>query len=231
MPFDQIQTILVPQGAEYRAVCRGLRHHPSPPEVLAIPVGPTALRRFLQAQVQAGYFSNCAAVLVMGLCGSLVPQLGIADWVLYQNCRSWQRPTDPEAIHGCDRTLTEQIQTKLCDRALLVKAFTSDRVIYSAQEKQTLAQNHGVEVVDMEGFPALELLTQAGIAVAMLRVVSDDCQHDVPDLTAAINPNGGLQIGAMLWRLLRQPIAGFRLIRGSLHGLKALQDVTVAAFQ
>jgi len=68
----------------------------------------------------------------------------------------------------------------------LVRALTSDHIVWSAAEKP-LGQSYNAEVVDMEGFAALEVLSQAGV-VAMLRVISDDCEHDLPDLTSALSP-------------------------------------------
>jgi hypothetical protein len=107
-----------------------------------------------------------------------------------------------------------------------VRALTSDRLIWSAAEKCELGKIYTAEVVDMEGFAALKVLGQAGIAVAMVRVVSDDCHHNLPDLTAALSLDGALQPLPLALGLLRQPIAAARLIRGALRGLQVLQRVT-----
>jgi nucleoside phosphorylase len=93
----------------------------------------------------------------------------------------------------------------------------SDRLIWSAAEKRHLGR--GVDVVDMEGFAALEFFLPQGVPTAMLRVVSDDEHHDIPDLTPAFNSDGSLQ-----------PLAATRLIRGSLVGLKVLEQVTKLLF-
>ncbi|MBV9388464.1 MAG: hypothetical protein JOZ78_18730 [Chroococcidiopsidaceae cyanobacterium CP_BM_ER_R8_30] len=65
----------------------------------------------------------------------------------------------------------------------------------------------------------------------MVRVVSDSCHHNIPDLTSAISPSGSLQPLPLALRLIRQPIAGTRLIRGALRGLQVLQQVTTYLFQ
>jgi hypothetical protein len=59
----------------------------------------------------------------------------------------------------------------------------------------------------------------------MLRVVSDNAQHDLPNLANAIDQNGALQPLPLAWSMVKQPIAAMRLIRGSLQGLKRLQAV------
>jgi len=82
----------------------------------------------------------------------------------------------------------------------------------------------------MEGIAVLELLQQAGIKVAMLRVVSDDATHDLPDLGATINSQGQIQPISLALTFLRQPLGAARLIQGALRGLKVLQEVTLCLY-
>ncbi|MBC7970615.1 MAG: hypothetical protein H7Z11_10920 [Verrucomicrobia bacterium] len=77
----------------------------------------------------------------------------------------------------------------------------------------------------MEGFAALEALHQTSARVAMLRVVSDNAQHDLPDLTSAISQDGALRTLPLAWGMASQPIAATRLIRGSLRSLKTLEAI------
>ena len=78
----------------------------------------------------------------------------------------------------------------------------------------------------MEGFAALEVLKSAGVAVAMVRVISDDCYHDLPDIEGAITSEGNIEPLPLAIAFLRQPLAAVRLIRGSLQALKILEQVT-----
>ncbi len=64
----------------------------------------------------------------------------------------------------------------------------------------------------------------------MLRVVSDDLTGDIPNLDSAIDPNGNLQTWPMAIAFLQQPLAAIRLIKGSLRGLKTLQQITTQLF-
>lgn len=225
-------TILVPQGAEYKAVCRGLsRIKPPKPLVMAIPVGPKPLIQYLQQWQQTGHRlkEGPPKVVIMGLCGSLSPHLAVGDVVLYQACVYAANESTP-LWKTCDDELTTLLHHKLKEQVSLVKALTSDRIIVSAQEKRHLAQIYDTEVVDMEGFAALEVLSPAGIAVSMVRVVSDDAHHDLPNLTSAISPEGSLQPLPLAMGMIRQPIAATRLIRGAIHGLGVLQNVTTRLF-
>ena len=226
-----IHAILVPQGSEYQAICRGLSRIVPTPPVVPIPIGPEPLTRHLKKLQQAGYFSNHQQprVLLMGLCGSLSHRYSIGDIVLYKAC-VYKSKAAPSPLHPCDPTLTTLLQENLKERASLVRSLTSDRIVWSAAEKRHLGQMYDAAVVDMEGFAALEVLSQAGVAVAMLRVVSDDCEHDLPDLTSALSPDGSLQRLPLAIGLLRQPLAATRLIRGALQGLQVLQEVTAFLF-
>lgn len=212
-------TLLVPQGAEYKAVCRGLKSHKNPPKVVALPIGVEPVTQFLN-QGQLSLNDLESGVLVMGLCGSLTGTLKIGDRVLYQSCQN-----SSGKVWKCDPNLTAQIQQRLPE-ITLVRSFTSDRIISSAHEKQQLGRIHSAEVVDMEGSAILTILAQAGVPVAMARVVSDDIDHDLPDLSAAISPDGKLRSLPLALGMMRQPIAALRLIRGSLTGLRTLEAIS-----
>ena len=224
--FLPINTILVPQGAEYKAVCRGLSGVTgSIPTVIAIPVGMKPLLKYLQQSQGNGQFlAPKSRVLIMGICGSLSDRYTVGDIVLYQDCLYSGKRQE------CDRTFTAQLHSYISEKVSLVKSLTSDRVIWSASEKRHLGETLAADVVDMEGFTALEFFNAAGVDVAMLRVVSDDCQHDIPDLTSAINSDGSLNPFPLAMGMLRQPLTATRLIRGSLKSLKVLEQVTNRLF-
>ncbi|QLE50073.1 phosphorylase [Nostoc sp. C057] len=220
--FLPINTILVPQGAEYKAVCRGLSGVTgSIPTVVAVPVGMKPLLKYLH---QGQFLVPKSRVLIMGICGSLSDRYKVGDIVLYQDCVYQGK------LLECDRTFTAQLHSYISQKVSLVKSLTSDRMIWSAAEKLHLGETLAADVVDMEGFTALEFFKVGGVAVAMLRVVSDDCQHDIPDLTSAINSDGSLNPFPLAMAMLRQPLAATRLIRGSLTALKVLEQVTNMLF-
>lgn len=228
-----LPTIIVPQGAEYKSVCRGLRQIVAPtPSVFAIPVGVLPLTRYLEKLQKTEHFSNYDSpkILLMGLCGSLSFHYNVGDIVLYQSC-VYQPDIDTQLSEKqTDPKLTDWLYDKLQGKASLVTALTSDRIIYLASEKQHLSQAYNTDVVDMEGFAALNILSQLGIAVAMVRVISDDVHYNLPNLSSAISPDGTLLPLPLAIGMMRQPIAASRLIRGSLHGLRVLEEVTTLLF-
>lgn len=203
--------ILVPQGAEYQSVLRGVKRVANPPQVVPIPVGIEPVTRFLQ-----NWQPSQSEILVMGLCGSLTTQFGIGNIVLYRECVDRLGIVWP-----CDPSRFESV-------APSVRGLTSDRILTSATEKVTLGKLHQADVVDMEGVAILKGLS--GASISMLRVVSDDSKYDLPDLSGAINSQGRLRPLPLALSMMREPIAATRLIRGSLKGLQALQNVTASLF-
>jgi hypothetical protein len=187
------------------------------------------VRRYLERWQQTGYLPRQSRVLLMGLCGSLAPQYAVGDVVLYEDCVDLVSALNREA-YSLDPELTARLYRRLQDKVTWGVGLTSDRAIHLAEEKRSLGQQYGADVVDMEGCPVLAVLGEADMAVAMLRVVSDDCYGDIPNLTGVFNADGSLRSGALAASLLRQPLAGMRLIRGGMRGLRELQVVTALLF-
>jgi hypothetical protein len=234
---SSIDMILVPRGAEFKAVQRGLRRSAASHVVLhAIPMGPQAVQHYLTEPNVLAQLTELTqrdippCFLLMGLCGSLVPGLNVGDWVLYRSCFDGRRST-PVPPLNCDTALLHALQKQLGKAVTTVPAVMMNQVVHQATEKQALAVQYGAEVVDMEGYTLLEMLKATGAAVGMLRTVSDDAQHDLPDLSAAMTATGTLDPWAMTTRMLRQPGPAWRLIQGSLKGLQRLEDLTVRLFQ
>jgi hypothetical protein len=222
-----IDTILVPRGAECQAVRRGLGRKAAPyPRILAVPMGYQPLTAYLETWLQSQDFLQQppVGVLLLGLAGSLSPEYQIGDVTIYQGCTdaattvaSQYRPANPR--------LTALLEAALMGEASLVKGLTCDRLISSASEKVQLARQYQAGVVDMESAAALAALERVGIPVAIARTISDACQQDLPDLTAAISPEGSLKPLPLGIAMLQRPVAAVQLIRGSLRGLKALESL------
>jgi nucleoside phosphorylase len=224
-----IDIIFVPQGSELRAVQRGVNRSQKRVVLCAIPMGPCAvtdyLERWLKTDLKA--FESPPTVLLMGLCGSVSPSLGIGDWVLYENCTDdgSVRSVPPVSL-ACDAALKTTLQERLGDAVTIVTAATCDRLIHRAVDKQALAQRYGVQTVDMEGYAFLKALESTPISVGMLRVVSDDSCHDLPDLSTAMTQAGTLDPIKLAVSMVTQPRSALRLIQGSLRSLKQLENAT-----
>lgn len=153
----------------------------------------------------------------------------MGDTVLYRDCIKAGGKAKPLQWQ-CDSALTTLLQQQLPATIPLTTGYTSDRPICTSTEKRYLGQTYSADVVDMEGFTVIEVLRQASIATAMLRVISDDCHHDLPNLSSAISSDGSLQPFPLFKEMLQHPLAAARLIRGSLQGLKVLQQTIATLF-
>jgi len=160
-------------------------------------------------------------IIVMGLAGSLSPQLKLGQVVLYRSC------LDLESGQPlfCDSSATSYLTEKLGHKVQLVEGLSSDRVITEAEEKQNLGKRYRVQVVDMEGAAILKFFAAQQIPVVILRVISDEINQSLPDLSQIYNSAGELQTWPLTKALISQPIAGFNLIRSSLYALKILEKL------
>ncbi|MEL6385638.1 MAG: hypothetical protein AAFQ89_24885 [Cyanobacteria bacterium J06626_18] len=216
-----IQMILVPTGAESRAVKQALKRVLEPPPIVEIPAGPQAVKRFLQAWKDPQIFQS-GRVLLLGLGGSLSPDLGVGDGVLVERVFE----ASSSEVYECDRILTTQISAQL--GVPIGVGVTCDRVITTATEKWQLRDRYDADVVDMEAAALLKELSDCKIAI--LRVISDDCHHDLPDISGAIGSDGSIKVAPTILSFLRKPRAALQLVQGSLKGLKALEDMTNSLF-
>jgi hypothetical protein len=207
-----VEAIFVPQGAEYDAVRRGAQGKTL--EIIALPVGPVPVKRFLE-----NLPLRWRSVAVVGLCGSLAPECKLGDAVLYETCICDDRPLLKTAV-GLSETLEKAVSN--CRR---VQALTTDTILCRAAQKQQQGRQFRAQVVDMETYPILEALSLQGVAVSALRVVSDEWDQDLPQMQGTVDAQGNLQPLPLAFALLSNPLAGMRLVSGSLQALAALEQL------
>lgn len=220
-----IQVILVPAGAEYQAVMRGLKGVLGAPPAIAIPAGPAAFRAFLATWADGPRFAD-QGILLMGLGGSLSPRHSVGDSILLGQV--WDEAGGDELqARQCDRDLTEELAQRL--GAPVGRGVMCDRVITTVAKKRQMGDRYQADVVDMESAVLLEALPEAKVAI--LRVISDDCGHDLPDISAAIGPDGKLRADTLARSFLRRPVAALNFISGSLQALKSLEQLALTLFK
>ncbi|ELR96841.1 hypothetical protein [Gloeocapsa sp. PCC 73106] len=206
--------ILVVKGAEYAAVCRGIKNSKMKGiEIISIPMGVKALTTYLeQAELKQ------QKVLLLGLGGSINPEYSLGNVVVYDRCYY-----QVDSLQ-CDRSISVSLQAKL--KANWGKGLTCDRLIHSVQAKQEKRASTGADIVDMESFVVLQKFPQ----VAIVRVISDNYDQSLPDLNLALDSQGNLDKIALAIAMSQQPLAALRLIHSSLKSLKILEKVTCKLF-
>ena len=218
---DLLRTlILVPQGAEHKAVTKNFSQNHNL-QISSTPIGCRSVDKYLHSLDRPQQYQQ---VIMMGLCGSLNPQLKVGDIVVYESCMYQSQ------ILKCS-PLSITLSINSAKSPVKAQALTSDRLIYLASEKQTLYKSTNCDVVDMEGYAVLEFFGKFNIPVAMIRVVSDDASHDLPNLKTAIDQNGNLKPLELAIAFVKNPIAAIRLIRGSLKSLQILSEVSLILSQ
>lgn len=223
--------VMVPKGAEFKAVKNGLNTASSEaqdrdlPQLVSLPVGPDPVKAFLGqwCQESRGILPQTRVVL-MGLCGSLTPRLEVTDAVIYERCINGVSGQAERTLH-CRNDLIVGSPKNSFLSVIPVTGVMCDRVISSAVEKQEIGATFQADVVDMEGFAALEILLDQVAEVSMLRVVSDDAAYDLPDLSGAFDPDGNINPWVMTRQFILRPLGALRLIQGSLLALKQLEKL------
>ncbi|MEB3213103.1 MAG: hypothetical protein VKL39_17260 [Leptolyngbyaceae bacterium] len=232
---NETTLLVVPQGAEHRAVLNGLsrvaQKNPDSvlPTVMPLPIGPESVSQRLQAFHREQRIPLNAQVMLMGLGGSLVPDLTIGAIALFETCVPDWEP-QPVALTSAP-ALLDWADDRLQQRASRVRGVTSHSVISTACEKALLHQRSGASVVDMEGYSLLQFCQTHGLQGSVLRVISDNCTHDVPNINSAISPDGDLKPLPMMAAFFQKPMGAIRLIRGSLTSLSVLTTVTQQLFE
>ncbi|XHU95180.1 MAG: hypothetical protein JJP05_05250 [cyanobacterium endosymbiont of Rhopalodia gibba] len=228
---NYIDMILVPQGAEYKAVCEGFRavkQFGTKIKIIPIPAGLLPFKHYLKQWQQIHEFVNHSpkGILLMGLGGSLSPNYQAGDKILYEKCCLISKDTFPPPWQTCDVNLGNLVYHHLNKEIIRGKAVTSDHIISSAEEKWQLGRRYQADVVDMEGIPLLEFCNYLKIPVAMIRVISDGFQQDLPNLTPALEEDGSLNPWKLTFQMSKNPLSSIHLIRSSLKGLKTLKQVS-----
>ncbi len=150
------------------------------------------------------------AILVIGFCGGLTETMPKYRIVAYSECLC----TDKSPSLQCSLALADAIFDKLerqhnrCDRVI---GITSQQIAASKDEKLALVRLRP-SVVDMESHQLLSAAARARVPAAVLRVVSDSLDADMPDFNPALEANGGLIGSKAIWIALGSPLETFRLL-------------------
>ena len=91
---------------------------------------------------------------------------------------------------------------------------TVEEVITRATRKRELRAATGADVVDMESDAILALASQRGIPAAVVRVISDEADEDLPlDFNRLTGRDGQVRLSLLLWAIARSPRSLAGLIR------------------
>lgn len=160
------------------------------------------------------------AIVVIGLCGGLTEALREENIVVYRDCLSAGIQTPLRCSPILTNAIVENLQTSgiTCDR---VTGITSPRIASGRIEKVQLAKS-GASVVDMESYEILSAAARAEVPAAVVRVVSDSLEANMPNFNPALDANGGLNGRKALGIALGSPLKTLRLIGANKRAMGCL---------
>ncbi len=175
----------------------------------------------LRARLAALLSFRPSLVMSWGLCGGLDPRLRPGDLIL-----------GAEAVSndGAIRT-DEAVTSSLAERLLaaetpvvIERVAAANAPVLTASAKAELRRASGAAAVDMESLIAAQYALKQRIPFAILRAVSDPAERALPAAALkALDPDGGINLGAVIRELIRSP--------GQLAGLGAAALDSRAAFR
>jgi hypothetical protein len=210
--------------AAITSICTSLAWGPQ----LARSTAAQALRPWTDRSEVALAADKPDAVLVVGLCGGLKESLPGSRLVLYTECLS---TANGQAALECSPLITRRLSELLSSQGMACDAvvgITSARIAVAGADRSALAE-FGADVVDMESYEILAAAARACMPAAVLRVVGDPTDQDLPDFNQALNAQGALDGPKALRIALGSPLRTFRLLRTNKRALdhlgKALETV------
>jgi nucleoside phosphorylase len=160
----------------------------------------SSLRRFLAQNLTK-------QILTCGFAGGLNPELECGDVVFMTGYPMWE-----------DR-LSES-------GARLATFISSPHIATTAAEKNQLRSRTGADVVEMESEAILAVCRERRIPSAMVRVVSDTAEEDLPlNFNLFTRPDMSLHYGRLAWAIGKSPWKIFALLRLHRRTSRAAQQL------
>lgn len=214
-----IDAVFVSRGAEERAVRAGLGRR-SKVAVYTTGIGSSSATAAAEAVIAGAAAAGGVPrrILVTGLCGSLDERFRPGDALLYTSIED----TDGVPL-ATDVDLTAVVQRAIPGALTGIRALSVGHIITKATEKRALAQRWGCHACDMESLALLARLHRAGASVAILRIVSDGVNDNLPDLNSAVDAAGNLDGKALARACFFSPLAALRMTLGATKALRVLR--------
>lgn len=177
-----------------------------PVEVLLTSVGPGQALAATQTQMSAEY----GGVLIAGFCGGMSLTLRPGDAVIASKVLT----TRGDGVAAIDSELCEKLGRTLISEGIqyrTVPLITSDRVLENPADKKDLLDKTGAEAVDMESFEIVNTAKQKDLRAAVVKVVVDDVETELPPFNEYIKTHGFLDHLGIKEVLTNHPQLSLRL--------------------
>ena len=173
----------------------------------------------LAAMLEAAIARGGRAVISVGICGGLAPELPIGAAVIASEA-VWQNERIPT-----DARWREALATRL-PRAISGGVAGIDSIVTEPAAKAVLHRETGAAAVDMETHIAARVAADHRLPFAALRVISDAATDTLPPAVLhAIGPDGKVRHAAMLRAIAVQPTQIPALIRTGRNSDRAMKTL------
>jgi len=165
------------------------------------------------------------ALIVTGFAGGLNTSLKSGDTVIYDLC--YCEINNPALSIACDITLTKlifDILQKSKPKSIHGAGITVSRVLTGAREKIALGIQFNALAADMESYPVIAVCAERQLPVAVLRIISDSADADLPDFNTAIDSDGRINNWKMAATILRTPLSSMRFFRNLSPALSSFKE-------
>jgi hopanoid-associated phosphorylase len=171
------------------------------------------------AQKLDALHGDIRGLISIGLAGALSPHLKVGDVVIAERIITGLESWD------CHATWRNRLASRL-PHAHHGAQFGSDVIIQNADTKSGLYDTTGALAVDMESQVAARFAAARNLPLAALRVISDDATHVLPPAAlVAMQPDGSISIGKVLWSLMKKPAQIPALVRTGRASSKAFAEL------
>lgn len=151
----------------------------------------------LEARLRAA-LAGARGIISIGIAGALAPDLRVGDVVIGGAVLSLgeHRQSDP--------AWTERLAAAL-PQGRVAPIWGAEAMVLDAREKARLYAS-GAVAVDMESHVVARIAGEHALPFAVLRVISDTAQTDLPPaVLAGMRPDGGMNLAGVLSALARRP--------------------------
>jgi adenosylhomocysteine nucleosidase len=150
--------------------------------------------------------NSYSACIISGFAGALQPAVKLGDIVA---CERVQHHANHQ-IEVCDPDLLAHASENGATR--IATLLTTDHVVNTAMGKNRLSAF--AEAVDMESYAILHASNKKNVASAVIRVISDSFDRDMPaELDTMVDPQGNVKIAGVVRYVAKHPLAVPALVR------------------
>lgn len=167
--------------------------------------------------------SSIRGVISFGVAGGLDPSLKAGDVVIATEVMAGERRWASEAALSDELLRSAGLGRQRVVRGGLVGV---EQVVAARASKAVLRSQTGAAAVDMESHIAADYAAAARLPFAALRVISDPANRSLPQMvSAAIKPNGDIDLRKVLRGLARHPTSIRSLVSTGIDFNRALRSL------